>query len=78
MKFNDGGCGYGLFVILAVVYYIIDAGDDVVVNFFKDGGCRVGGEVGRGGDDGFAEAFEKVSAEFFLYDADGDAAIFVY
>lgn len=77
MKSDDCRCGYWFFVILSIVYDIIYAGDDVVVNLFEDSGCSVGGEVGRGGDDRFAEAFEKVSAKFFLWDADRNAAVFM-
>lgn len=77
IPFYDGGGLGGCFVVLPVLYGVVDALFDLIRYFFEGGGGWLSGDVGRGGYDGFSEAFEQVAAERLLYEADGDGAVFV-
>ena len=78
VPFDDGGGFAGCFVVAAMFDDVVDALLYGLVYLTIEGGAGFAGDVGGSGDEGFAEAFDEMAAEWIVDEADGDGAIFIY
>jgi 2,3,4,5-tetrahydropyridine-2-carboxylate N-succinyltransferase len=75
VPFYDGGRLFRRFVVPAVMDDVVDAGEDARIDLAVESGGWFAAHVGRGGDDGSAEAFDEVAAEQFIDNPDPDRSV---